>query len=63
MQPTELLADVPLANGQEQHNNNEGDVSDQSKLNSWLNALVLFAKNKEEKVGHVVSETLPPLID
>ena len=60
MPPTEF---VPLANGQEQHNNNEGDVSDQSKLNNWLDALVLFAKNKEEKVVHVVGETLPPLTD
>ena len=63
MPPTKLLADVSLANGQEQHNNNQGDVSDESKSNNWLDALVLFAKNKEEKVGNVVGETLPILSD
>ena len=46
MPPTGLLADVPLANGQEQHNNSEGDVSDQSKSNNWCDTLLSLTKNK-----------------
>ena len=50
MPPTELLADVPLANGQEQDNNSEGDVSDQSKSNNWCDALVLLTKTKTKNL-------------
>ena len=66
MPPTELLADVPLANGQEQHNNSEGDVSDQSKSNNWCDALVSLTKNKEEKPTELdmwIDETISPLSD
>ena len=66
MPPTELLADVPLANGQEQYNNSEDNVSDQSKSNNWCDALVLSTKNKEEKSTELdmwIGETLPSLLD
>ena len=48
MPHTESLADVPLADGQEQHNN-EDEVSDQSKSTNWWDTLGLLSKNKEEK--------------
>ena len=59
MPPTESLGDIPLADGQEQHNNNEDEVSDQSKSNNWWDALGLLTKSKEAKP----TEFLPLLSD
>ena len=66
MPPTESLGDIPLADGQEQHNNDEDEVSDQSKSNNWWDALGLLTKSKEEKPTEFdmwIGETLPPLSD
>ena len=66
MPPTESLGDIPLADGQEQHNNDEDEVSDQSKSNNWWDALGLLTKSKEEKPTELdmwIGETLPPLSD
>ena len=49
MPPAKSMEDVPLVDKQEQHNNNEDEVSDQSKTNSW-DALGLLPKNKEENL-------------
>ena len=65
MPPTESLVDVPLADGQEQHNN-EDEVSDQSKSTNWWDTMGLLSKHKEEKPTDLdmwIGETLPPLSD
>ena len=66
MPPIESLGDVPLADGQEQHNNNEDQVSDQSKSNNWRDALEFLTTNKEEnpiELDMWIGETFPPLSD